>query len=121
MFIAVAQLLSNEPEVGNGITIQVLLRSVIFAVLVYVVVKMHRGNNWALIVLTILLGEIGTVTLMIDPIIWLFEGNSFDRVFTGMTIYSGLFGIGRIVHLVSVITALILMYRPAANFKQYAI
>ncbi|MEC0307551.1 hypothetical protein P4H67_12415 [Paenibacillus lautus] len=75
MFIAVAQLLSNEPEVGNGITIQVLLRSVIFAVLVYVVVKMHRGN---------------------------------DRVFTGMTINSGLFGISRIVHLVSVITALIL-------------
>ena len=89
MFIAVAQLLSIEPEVGNGITIQVLLRSVIFAVLVYVVVKMHRGN----------------------PIIWLFEGNSFDRVFTGVTIYSGLFGISRIVHFVSVITALILMYR----------
>jgi hypothetical protein len=45
MFIAVAQLLSNEPEVGNGITIQVLLRSVIFAVLVYVVVKMKRKEK----------------------------------------------------------------------------
>lgn len=115
MAIAVTQMLSNGSEAGNGIIIQVGLRSIIFAALVYVIVKMYRGNKLARIVLTILLGGIGTATLIIDPINWLLEGNSLYMAFTGMTVYSGLFGISRIVHLASVITATVLMYRPAAN------
>lgn len=115
MLIAVTQTLSEDIEAGSGIFIQAGLRTIIFAGLVFVIVKMYRGNHWARIALTILLGGIGTASLLIDPINWVLEGNSLDQAFAGMTLYSGLFGISRIVHLASVMTALILMYRPAAN------
>ncbi len=115
MAVAVTQMLSSGSEAGFGIMIQVGIRSLIFAALGYVIVKMRRGKHWARIVLTILLGGIGTVSLLIDPIQWLLEGNSLDTAFTGMTVSSSLFGISRIVHLASVVAALIFMYRPSAN------
>lgn len=122
MAIAVTQMLSSGSEAGMGIMIQVGIRSLIFAAFVYVIVKMQRGNQWARIVLTILLGGIGTVSLLMDPIQWLMEGNSLDTALTGMTVSSTLFGISRIVHLASVIAALIFMYRPSANkyFSSFA-
>jgi len=115
MAIAVTQMLSSGSEAGFGIMIQVGIRSLIFAALVYVIVKMQRGKRWARIALTVLLGGIGTVSLLVDPIQWLLEGNSLDTAFTGMTVFSSLFGISRFVHLASVIAAIIFMYRPAAN------
>lgn len=115
MIIAVTQMLSKDSEAGSSILIAVGLRTIIFAALVFVIIKMYRGKNWARLALTILLGGIGTFSLLIDPIHWILEGNSLDKAFTGMTVYSSLFGLSRIVHLSSVITALILMYRPAAN------
>jgi len=115
MVIAVAQMLSSGSEAGFGIMIQVGIRSLIFAALVYVIVKMQRGKRWARITLTVILGGIGTVSLLVDPIQWLLDGNSLDTAFTGMTAFSSLFGISRFVHLASVIAAIIFMYRPAAN------
>lgn len=56
MAIAVTQMLSSGSEAGMGIMIQVGIRSLIFAALIYVIVKMQRGKQWARIVLTILLG-----------------------------------------------------------------
>jgi hypothetical protein len=115
MIIAVSQMLSKDSETGSSILIAVGLRTIIFTAFVFVIIKMYRGKNWARLALTILLGGIGTFSLLIDPINWILEGNALDKVFTGMTLYSSLFGLSRIVHLASVITALILMYQPAAN------
>ncbi|UUZ81771.1 hypothetical protein LJK88_45590 [Paenibacillus sp. P26] len=73
------------------------------------------GRNWARLVLAVLLGGIGTFSLVIDPVKWLMEGHAFGEAFAGMTVYSILFGLSRIVHLTFVILALVLMFRPAAN------
>ena len=115
MIIAVIQILSKDSESGINIFIAVGIRTIIFAVLVFIIIKMYRGNNWARVALSILLGGIGTASLIIDPINWILEGNSLDKAFTELTLYSSLFGLSRIVHLASVIAALILMFRPAAN------
>jgi hypothetical protein len=115
MIIAVIEILSRDSGPGNSIFIAVGIRTIIFAALVYIIVKMYRGRNWARIALAILLGGIGTLSLVIDPVKWILEGNSLDKAFAGMTLYSILFGLSRIVHLASVITALIFMFRPAAN------
>jgi len=115
MIIAVTEILSRDSGPGNSIFIAVGIRTIIFAGLIYIIVKMYRGRNWARIALAILLGGIGTLSLVIDPIKWIMEGNSLVQAFAGMTLYSTLFGLSRIVHLASVIFALILMFRPAAN------
>jgi hypothetical protein len=115
MIITVIEILSRDSGPGNSIFIAVGIRTIIFAALVYIIMKMYSGRNWARIVLAILLGGIGTLSLVIDPVKWILEGNSLDKAFAGMTLYSILFGLSRIVHLASVITALILMFRPAAN------
>jgi hypothetical protein len=115
MIIAVIQMFSRGSGPGNGIFIQVGIRTIVFAALAYIIVKMYRGGNWARIVLAILLGGIGTLSLIIDPIKWILEGNSLDKAFAGMTLYSFLFGLSRIVHLASVIVAFFLMFRPSAN------
>ncbi|WP_028612855.1 hypothetical protein [Paenibacillus harenae] len=115
MIIAVTQILSEDSGSGSSILMAVGVRTIIFTVLVYIIVKMYRGNNWARIALSILLGGVGTLSLIIDPIQWILEGNSLDKAFTGLTLYSSLFGLSRIVHLAAVVTAFILMFRPAAN------
>jgi hypothetical protein len=121
MIIPVIEILSRDSEPGNSIFIAVGIRTIIFAALVYIIMKMYSGRNWARIVLAILLGGIGTLSLVIDPVKWILEGNSLDKAFAGMTLYSILFGLSRIVHLASVITALILMFRPAANIYYRAV
>ncbi|GAA4840519.1 hypothetical protein GCM10023310_18040 [Paenibacillus vulneris] len=115
MVIAVTELLSRDSGPGNSLFIAVGIRTIIFAALIYIIVKMYRGRNWARIVLAVLLGGIGTLSLLIDPVKWILEGNSLEKALDGMTLYSILFGISRMVHLASVIIAFILMFRPAAN------
>lgn len=115
MIIAViSALLGDSPSIG-GLVIQALIRIVIFGVLTWITAKMYRGKNWARIVLTILLGGIGTLSLVIDPIQWLIEGNSLNTMFEGVNMMSLIFAATRVIHLAAVFAALIFMFRPAAN------
>lgn len=115
MVIALIQQFSQESDSGGGIIIAAGIRTVIFAALVYVIMKMYRGKNWARIVLTVLLGVIGTLSLIIDPIQWLLNGNALKDMFDGMTVYSSLFGLSRVIHIAAVFAGLTMMFRPAAN------
>lgn len=115
MIIAViSALLGDSPSIG-GLVIQALIRIVIFGVLTWITAKMYRGKNWARIALTILLGGIGTLSLVIDPIQWLIEGNSLNTMFEGVNMMSLIFAATRGIHLAAVFAALIFMFRPAAN------
>lgn len=64
MIIAVTPMLSKDSEAESSILIAVGLRIIIFASLVFVIIKMYRGKNWARLALTILLGGIGTFSLI---------------------------------------------------------
>jgi hypothetical protein len=63
----------------------------------------------------VLLGGIGTLSLVIDPISWLAAGNSLGEVFTQADLLFVFIAPIRAVHLAAVITALVFMFLPAAN------
>lgn len=108
--IRVVFTLTGDPE-SNGL----LLRVIVYAVAVYVAWQMRRGNEWARISLAVLLGGIGTLSLVVDPISWLVEGHPLDEFFAQANLLFVLIAPIRIVHLAAVISAFVLMFRPAAN------
>ncbi len=108
--IRVVYSFSGGPE-SNGL----LLRVVVYAVAVYVIAQMRLGKRWARIALAVVLGGIGTLSLVVDPISWLAAGNSPVEVFAEADLLFFFVAPIRAVHLAAVVGALVLMYLPAAN------
>jgi hypothetical protein len=102
--------LAGGPESGG-----LLVRLIVYVAAVYVIFQMRRGKGWARITLAVLLGGIGTLSLVIDPISWLVAGNGFGDVFAQADLLFVLVAPIRAVHLAAVIAAFVLMFLPAAN------
>src|SRR5215212_10373495 len=96
---------------GVGLVVRVL----IYSVVVYVVTQMRRGEGWARLTLTVLLGGLGTLSLVIDPIMWLAAGNSPLDTFTQADLLFAIVAPIRVVHLATLFGALVFMFLPAAN------
>jgi hypothetical protein len=105
---------SGETDLTGTIS-GVLIRLIVYTLVVYVITRMRLGNRWARLSLAVLLGGIGTLSLVIDPISWLAAGNSLSEVFTEADLLFFLIAPIRTVHLGAVIGALVLMFLPAAN------
>jgi hypothetical protein len=88
---------------------------IVYAVAVYIITRMRLGKRWARITLAVLLGGIGTLSLVIDPISWLAARNSLGEVFMQADLLFILIAPIRAVHLAAVIAALAFMFLPAAN------
>jgi hypothetical protein len=88
---------------------------IVYTLVVYVITRMRLGNRWARLSLAVLLGGIGTLSLVIDPISWLAAGNSLSEIFTEADLLFFVMAPIRTVHLGAVIGALVLMFLPAAN------
>ena len=99
----------------TGVISGVVIRVIIYTLVVYIITRMRLGKSWARLSLAVLLGVIGTLSLVIDPIMWLAEGNSLSEVFTEADLLFFLIAPIRTVHLAAVIGALVLMFLPAAN------
>lgn len=76
---------------------------------------MRRGKNWARFTLALVLGMIGTLSLVYGPIEWLSAGNSLQVLLQTIDLAFAVFALIRMVHIVAVLTALGLMFRPRAN------
>ncbi|WP_024876387.1 hypothetical protein [Saccharomonospora piscinae] len=113
--LAVADLLAEGTTAPGEIVSAVGVRLVVFAVAVYLVGWLRRGRNWARLTLAAMLGVIGTVTLLINPIQSLLQGHDPVAALAGLTLAEWLFTASRIVHLGAVVAAMVLMFRPAAN------
>jgi len=100
---------------GEADVIGVVIRVIVYAVAVYIITRMRLGKRWARITLAVLLGGIGTLSLVIDPISWLAAGNSLGEVFTQADLLFILIAPIRAVHLAAVLAALAFMFLPAAN------
>jgi hypothetical protein len=98
-----------------GAISNVVIRVVVYTLVVYLITRMRLGKRWARLSLAVLLGGIGTLSLIIDPISWLAGGNSLSEVFTEADLLFFLIAPIRVVHLVAVIGALVFMFLPAAN------
>lgn len=104
-------------EVGSAaeVAVGVAVRLLAFTTLVYLALRLRRGRNWARIALAVLYGGFGALSLVIGPVTWLAEGGSLADATAAADLGSVLFAASRIVHLAAIITALILMFHPAAN------
>jgi hypothetical protein len=101
----------SAAQVAAGVAVRLL----VFTGAVYLATRLRQGRNWARIGLAVLLGGIGTLSLVIGPITWLAEGGSLADALATADLGSVLFAASRVVHLGAVIAALILMFHPAAN------
>jgi hypothetical protein len=99
----------------TGVISGVLIRVIVYTLVVYIATRMRLGKRWARLSLAVLLGGIGTLSLVIDPISWLAGGNSLSEVFTEADLLFFVIAPIRTVHLAAVIGALMLMFLPAAN------
>ena len=102
--------LAGGPESGG-----LLVRLIVYAVAVYVIFQMRLGKGWARIALAVLLGGIGTLSLVVDPISWLAAGNGIVEVFAQADLLFVLVAPIRAVHLAAVIAAFVFMFLPPAN------
>ena len=92
-----------------------LVRAVVYVAAVYVIAQMRLGKRWARLTLAVVLGGIGTLSLVIDPISWLAAGNPLGEVFARADLLFAFIAPIRAVHLAAVVAALIFMFLPAAN------
>src|SRR5215218_4853970 len=99
----------------TGMISGVVIRVIVYTLVVYIITRMRHGKRWARITLAVLLGGIGTLSLVIDPISWLAGGNTLSEVFTEANLLFFLIAPIRTVHLAAVIAALVFMFLPAAN------
>jgi len=99
----------------TGLISGVVIRVIVYTLVVYIITRMRLGKRWARLTLAVLLGVVGTLSLVIDPISCLAGGNSLSEVFTEADLLFYLVAPIRTVHLAAVIAALALMFLPAAN------
>jgi hypothetical protein len=107
--------LSEGSGVGEADLTGIVIRVVVYTVVIYIIAQMRLGKRWARTTLAVLLGGIGTLSLMIDPILWLAGGNALGEVFAQADLLFYLVAPVRAVHLAAVVTALVFMFLPAAN------
>ena len=91
------------------------IRMIVYIVVVYIIAQMRLGKKWARLTLAVLLGGIGTLSLVIDPISWLAGGNSLREVFGQADLLFFIIAPIRAVHLAAVLAALVFMFLPSAN------
>lgn len=113
--LAVTGLLMDGTATFGSIAAGVGLRVVVTAAAFFLTVRLRRGQNWARLALTGLLGVLGTLSLVIDPIQYLLDGGSIGAMIAQADAMDLAFGASRVVHLAAVFSALALMFRPAAN------
>jgi hypothetical protein len=102
--------LSGGPD-SSGL----LIRAVVYTAAIYVIAQMRSGKRWARLTLAVLLGGIGTLSLVVDPISWLATGNPLGEVFARADSLFYFVAPVRVVHLAAVLAALVFMFLPAAN------
>ncbi len=102
-------------QAGNGAAVGVTVRTVVFVAAAWVDRQMMAGRRWARLTLAIGLGVLGTLSLVVDPAIWLVHGNSLTRLLAHAGTADVMFGSSRVVHVTAVLTACALMFTPSAN------
>jgi hypothetical protein len=113
--LAIVEKLAQQSGLGTDIMVGVAVRLAVFAVATYLILQMRSGSNRARLSLTVLLGILGSASLLITPIAWFAAGHSIDDYFAGAQAMSLLFAASRVIHIGAVFGGLLFMFRPDAN------
>ena len=108
---ALVHLLLPEPPT----LAQLAARFGIYAVLTVLVLALRTGRAVVRWTVAVLLGGIGTLSLVIEPVSWLLAGGSPGAFLVAADAPALVAATLRAAHLVAVLSALALMFRPAAN------
>ena len=106
----VAEMLLHDPDVAG-----MAMRLTVYAVVVAVALRMRAGRNWARWVLAVGLGVFGTLSLVIDPVTWLLDGNSLADAARRADLTGALVAVSRTLHVLCVWLAVPLMFGRRAN------
>jgi hypothetical protein len=101
---------STSPDYNAAV--QLPLRAVIYLLAVGLIMQLRSGQGWARIALTVLLGGIGLLSLLAEPISWVAGGGSPSEFLVGAGAATLAIVVVRAAHVVAVLVALILMYWP---------
>lgn len=107
-------ILEKSEETVVSIVINIILRLLLFIILILIIRQLLYAKNWARIVLTILLGVFGILSMIVSPIQWMFN-NDILLFFDNMNVFTALFAISRILHIIFVVSAIIFMYSHESN------
>ncbi|MDT4051248.1 hypothetical protein RPO70_08660, partial [Staphylococcus arlettae] len=102
-------MLENSEETVGSIVINIILRLLLFIILILIIRQLLYAKNWARIVLTILLGVFGILSMIVSPIQWMLNNNVLS-FFENINLFTLLFTISRILHIIFVVSAIIFMY-----------
>ena len=91
------------------------MRLALYAVVVLVALRMRSGRHWARLALAVGLGVFGTLSLILEPITWLLDGNDLTDAIERTDLTGALTAASRAVHVLCVWVAVPLMFSPAAN------
>lgn len=111
----VVRIIESLSAGSGGIGPSLVVRVIVYSLVVYAVTQMRRGKRWARLTLAVLLGGLGTLSLVIDPIMWLAAGNSPLDIFAQADLLFAFVAPIRVIHLAALFGALVFMFLPAAN------
>jgi hypothetical protein len=99
---------------------ELVVRFSIYAALAVLVLALRSGRNAVRWTLTVVLGGVGTVSLIVEPLSWLLTGAAPAAILVTDFLVNAdgptLLIVGlRVAHIAAVIGALLLMFRPQAN------
>ena len=104
--------------IGDGVAMpaiaaQVAIRTLLYGALFVVIDRyFQRGVRWSRYLLAGLLGIVGTASLVVAPIAWLFTNDLSSLDWSPQFVLTAAL---RSVHLTAVLTALVLSFQPATN------
>jgi len=113
--LAAAHALTTHEFTLPAVLGQVAVRLVVFTVAAWLTLALWRGRNAARIALTIGLSVLGLLSLLIAPIEWLTTGRQIGEALRQLSVYDATFAASRVVHVLAVVAATVLMYRPSTS------
>lgn len=93
----------------------VTIRLGIYAFVLICIIFFARGRGWARLLLLVGIGVVGTLSLIIDPLLWLFAGPDFGAFFAALDGQLTAIVASRIAHIVAVMVAVTAMLRRSTR------
>lgn len=107
-------LLAGSVSGGEALS-QVTMRTIVYGTVVVAIIAMRNGRDWARWALTGVLGTVGMLSLVVEPIAWLAMGHSVADAVSGADPDFYAIAALRAIHIAAVPAAIIAMFTPTAN------
>jgi hypothetical protein len=113
--LAVGEMAADGSGSASEIVLGLTVRLTVFTAALLIAIRMRAGRRWARISLALGLGVFGTASMVVEPLRALVQGDSLGAFLTDASVLDLAFGASRAVHVAAVLTAVAMMFLPAAN------